>query len=261
MLKEYLSTLANKFRNILGTTDKINAQDFEGKIEEVLDKGKQDAYDIFWDSAELNPANGSVSYYYTFAGKLWNDTTFIPKYNIVGKGNIEGTFMRSFITDLKAILERENKIMDFSGNNYVQAVFRQSQITHIPALDFSGSVNLQTLFYNCTNLHTIDELDIGKNVTYIYQLFNGCSALENVVFKGELKCNGVILTNSTKLSKASIESLINILSTSTSGLTVTLSSASVKKAFETSSGANDGNESDEWKNLIATKSNWTITLA
>lgn len=293
MLKEYLSNLANRFREILGTTEPINAQDFEGEIENVFSKGhstgliigrqegynsgyeqgkaegvtegieqgKQAAYDEFWDSAELNPDNGTVTYNYTFAGKLWNDFTFKPKYNIVGVGNIEGTFMNSYITDLKAILERENKTMDFSGNNYISNLFRTSTVTHLPAIKFTNAVNLQHIFNGSKYLHTIDELNIGKNVTYIYQMFNNCSALENVDFKGVLKCNGMILTSSTKLSKASIESLINILSTSTSGLTVTLSSTSVKKAFETSSGANDGNTSDEWKNLIATKSNWTIALA
>ena len=39
MLKEYLSTLANKFREILGETDKINAQDFAVKIDEVFNEG------------------------------------------------------------------------------------------------------------------------------------------------------------------------------------------------------------------------------
>lgn len=39
MLKEYLSTLANKFRSVLGTTEKINAQDFPDKVTEVYEKG------------------------------------------------------------------------------------------------------------------------------------------------------------------------------------------------------------------------------
>lgn len=264
-------SIAEKLATIAENEQRVYNKGFEdgkaegGNTEEAYNKGvadgKQAEYNSFWDSAELNPANGTVSYYYTFAGKLWNDTTFIPKYNIVGKGNIEGTFMRSYITDLKAILQRENKTMDFSGNNYITGLFRQSNITHIPALKFTEALNFQHLFNGCANLHTIDELDIGEKATYIYQMFNGCSALENVIFKGTLQCNGLTLNNSTKLSKASIESLINCLSASTSGLSVTLSSASVKKAFETSSGANDGNTSDEWKNLIATKSNWTITLS
>ena len=234
---------------------------YNSGLEYGIEQGKQAAYDEFWDSAALNPSNGKVTYYYTFAGKLWNDLTFKPKYNIVGVENIEGTFMNSYITDLKAILERENKTMDFSGNNYISNMFRNSTITHLPSINFSSALNLQYIFNGCNQLHTIDEFDMGNKITYIYHIFNNCTVLENIIFKGELKCNGLHLTQSTKLSKASIESLINILSTSTSGLTVTLSSAAVKKAFETSTDANDGNTSDEWKSLIATKANWTITLA
>lgn len=39
MLREYLSNLANRFRIILGTTEPINAQNFEGEIENVFAKG------------------------------------------------------------------------------------------------------------------------------------------------------------------------------------------------------------------------------
>ena len=39
MLKEYLSTLANAFREVLGTTKKINAQNFKSEIYSVFTKG------------------------------------------------------------------------------------------------------------------------------------------------------------------------------------------------------------------------------
>jgi hypothetical protein len=55
---------------------------------------------------------------------------------------------------------------------------------------------------------------------------------------------------SPKLSKASIESIINALSSTTSGLTVTISKTAKEAAFT----------SAEWSALIATKSNWTISL-
>lgn len=46
MLKEYLSTLANKLRSVLETTEKINAQNFVDKIQEVYSKGQSYGYDI-----------------------------------------------------------------------------------------------------------------------------------------------------------------------------------------------------------------------
>ena len=44
MLKEYLSTIANAIRSKLGSTAKINAQNFAEKIGEVYDKGFADGY-------------------------------------------------------------------------------------------------------------------------------------------------------------------------------------------------------------------------
>lgn len=268
MLREYLSNLANQFRRILGTKEIINAQDFADKINEVkiygwsegkqegynegleygIGQGKQAAYDAFWDSAELNPDNGTVTYNYTFAGKLWNDLTFKPKYNIVGVGNIEGTFMNSFITDLKTILKRENKTMDFSGNNYISNLFRNSTITHMPAINFTSAVNLQYIFNGCSNLHTIDEFNIGEKVTYFYQLFNGCSALENVIFKGVLNANGFGVNSSPKLTKDSILSLLAILKdNSTTGTknTVTLGATNLAKLTDA-------------EKAIATQKGWTL---
>jgi hypothetical protein len=63
-----------------------------------------------------------------------------------------------------------------------------------------------------------------------------------------------------KLSKASIKSIMDVLSSTTSGLTITLSGAAVDKAFETAEGANDGRESSEWITLSTAK-NWYVTLA
>jgi hypothetical protein len=83
--------------------------------------------------------------------------------------------------------------------------------------------------------------------------------LENIRVRGRI----VKSTNfqwSTKLSKDSIISIINALSTTTSGLSITLSKVAVNKAFETSEGANDGSTSAEWLNLIATRPNVSFNL-
>lgn len=45
MLKEFLSNLANAFREKLGTTDKINAQDFSNKVAEVYKAGQKSMVD------------------------------------------------------------------------------------------------------------------------------------------------------------------------------------------------------------------------
>ena len=83
--------------------------------------------------------------------------------------------------------------------------------------------------------------------------------LENIIFEGEIG-KEIDIQHSHKLTKASITSIINALSSTTSGLSVTLSKTAVNTAFETSTGANNGSISTEWSALVATKTNWTINL-
>jgi hypothetical protein len=138
-------------------------------------------------------------------------------------------------------------------------------VIRFPVIDFSSAHEYANsaayVFYGCT-VETIDKIVVNEQTAFTSaSSFTGCTNLKNVVFEGTLGQNGLNLQWSSKLSKASIESIINALSSTTSGLSVTLSKEAVQKAFETSEGANDGNTSDEWLNLIATKNNWTITLA
>ena len=91
--------------------------------------------------------------------------------------------------------------------------------------------------------------------------FPSVPALENVTMEGQITKSGLNMKSCTKLSKASIENIIGCLSTDSTGQSITLSQTAVKKAFETSAGANDGNTSTEWTTLANSRSNWTISLA
>lgn len=201
--------------------------------------GYQEYYDTIWDysGVNTNPDKGAVNYDYFFAGGLWNDTTFNPKYDIKPTSqNVTGIFHNSRITDLKAILEARGKEMYFlaDGNTskckYLYTLFAGSTITHIPALKFHAR-NFEQVFKNCKNLHTIDEFDMGVNGEYVYQVFEGCTALQNVVFKGVLKCNNMNVS-ACPLTKESLLSLLNILKdNSTTGTknTVTLGATNLAK--------------------------------
>ena len=115
------------------------------------------------------------------------------------------------------------------------------------------------MFNGCSKLTTIPQLDTS-NGTNFGNMFYGCSALTNLTIAGSINTSGMNLKSATKLSKASITSVVNALSASASGKSITFSKTAIDSAFETSSGAADGSTSDEWLNLIATKSNWTISL-
>lgn len=88
-------------------------------------------------------------------------------------------------------------------------------------------------------------------------MFDYCRTLTNLTIEGTIGQNG-FNASWAPLSKASLTSVVNALSSTTTGLTVTVRASAVKKAFETSEGANDGMSSEEWLTLVATKPNWTI---
>ena len=113
-LSDFLKSLANKFRSHLGTTAKINPQDFEKKVDEVFDAGsslgynegwlsgvndgKQEEHDTFWDTFQKNGSRRNYSYAF-FDG--WTNANFAPKYDIIaelgysiymfGQSNISGS--------------------------------------------------------------------------------------------------------------------------------------------------------------------------
>ena len=145
------------------------------------------------------------------------------------------------------------------GTNFYTMFYGCSGLTTIPQLDTSNGTNFGGMFNGCSGLTTIPQLDTSKG-TGFGNMFYGCSALTNLTIAGSINTSGMNLKSATKLSKASITSVVNALSASASGKSITFSKTAIDSAFETSSGAADGSTSDEWLNLIATKSNWTISL-
>jgi len=119
---------------------------------------------------------------------------------------------------------------------------------------------LNSVCRNCTSLVRVQKITAFPAAVW-KNSFDNCTELVDITFDGTIGADGLDVHWSTKLNKASITSVINALSADTTGFSVALSLVAVKKAFETSEGANDGNASDEWTALVATKPNWTISLA
>ena len=109
-------------------------------------------------------------------------------------------------------------------------------------------------------IRQIPLLRIDENTTFS-NTFRDCTKLKDVIMEGTIGQNGFDTHWSTAVSKASIKNIIECLSTTATGLTVTLSKTAVDKAFETSTNAVNGSTSNEWVALIATRNNWTISLA
>ena len=130
-------------------------------------------------------------------------------------------------------------------------------------IDFSIFTDWRYFSYYNNRNTLVEKLKYSdtSNGTNFGNMFNGCSRLTNLTITGSINVSGMDLKAATKLSKASITSVVSALSASASGKSITFSKTAIGSAFETSSGAADGSASDEWLNLIATKSNWIISLS
>lgn len=235
--------------DIIVKNEQIN--NLEQDVEEAFDRGKQTEYDEFWENALL-----STSAIARFAGNSWNDKTFNPPYPIYLNGNCNYLF---YVNNCTTLLGKVEKIAPTNA----MYMFQFSKIQHITVIDLSNlgaGTALLTSAFSSNKIVTIALLISSATIMWRNDTFQNATALENVIFEGVIGQNGLNLQWSTKLSKASITSIINCLSTTTSGLTVTLSKVAVNKAFGTSEGANDGTTSAEWTTLIGTRSNWTISL-
>ena len=211
--------------------------------------GRQSQYDEFWD--DFMDKGNRTQLQYAFA--FWTDDIFYPKYDIKAV-NAVGIFNGCKIVNLKQRLIDCGVVIDVSGATNLTNLFAYSQsLTRIPTIDARNATIMGSIFYNNQKLVEVEKIILSDsgNTTFV-DSFRQCYALESITFEGIIG-NAINLQWSTKLSKASIISIINALSTTTSGLTTTFSKTAVETAF-------DSTTSQEWLDLIATKSNWTISL-
>ena len=147
--------------------------------------------------------------------------------------------------DFSSILSTGNDI--YAYRRSVFAYCRNLKV--VPDLNMRAIGGIEEWFQYCYALHTIELLRVNTETIYT-NTFTRCDALVNLTIDGVIGQNGFNVKDSTKLSKASITSIINALSTETTGLSVTISKTAKEAAFT----------DDEWATLEATKPNWTISL-
>lgn len=260
-LTDFLTSLATKLRSKLGISNKINPQDFENKIDDVYNAGKQAEYDAFWDSFQ---ANGTRAYYqFAFADSEYSifwSKGFDPKYTIriqpqIGSKEMFNGFgyAGTMPIDFVNFMQEHNITFyctihtELPSPDYIPLstnTFYKTKITHLPKLYvYTGSSYSLAENYS---LVTIDELRFSENVSYTNYMFNGDSNLTNVVFTGVVN-SALSLTDATKLTHDSIISLINALKdlSQTRKKTLSLGKTNLAKL------------SDEEK-AIATAKNWTL---
>lgn len=185
----------------------------------VYDAGAKSEYDRFWDAFQAK--GEGINYYYAFAYGKFDDENYNPKYPITTSGGV-------------------------STSRYL---FYQSKgITDTKMPIYANGNDCHYMFSNCTGLVTIRELSVLEKQTFT-ETFNWCSKLQNLTITGTIG-NSLSLSHSP-LTKNSILSVFNALSTTVTGKTITFKQTAVEAAFTT----------EEWEALKATKTNWTYALA
>lgn len=184
--------------------------------------------DAFWDAIQDN--GNRLAYPYIFLN--WTDEFYNPKYPIVCNGS----------SSYKGV----------NGTYAAWGAFANSSITDTKVPITLTKTRADNVFDSCINLRIIRSLTVN-NLERFSNTFRKCGALEELNLYGTVDINGFDLQHSIKLNKESIESVIGCLSTTTSGLTVTLSKTAVESAFGSITAT-------EWVNLKNSRSNWTISL-
>lgn len=206
----------------------------------------------FWD----NILSGT-NWQYKFCGSSWNDKTFYPPQDLICGQYANQLFYLCGITDLAGRLRECGVKLDLSKASVrVDNMFNYAtKLTTVPYLDVracSKNGVLSCMFMDCHSLKTIEGIhlkedgsqDLGGSNTFIR-----CHVLENVTFYGSIG-SSLDFQSCAKLTKASIENIVEHLSDTASGQTLTMSKTARRNAFT----------DDEWNTLIATKPNWTFSV-
>jgi hypothetical protein len=225
---------------------------FELIADAVYEVGKQDG-DLAYFNMLTN--NGKRTQYYgAFAMADFSGYTFpyLIQPTEYGCGRI---FWNYPGTSLPGNIDFTKIVEDSNGyyQNFMYAINVKEIVFNAPA----PKAYVQTFDY-CAKMERLIGVNVAETTTFNRGFLN-CYALRELTMFGTL--GQTVSFAQSPLNKASIENIIDILSSTASGKTLTLKLSAVQKAFETSEGANDGNTSEEWMTLAASKSNWTITLS
>lgn len=228
-------------------------------VHKVYEAGKQAGTDEFWGAYQGYGNRADCRY--MFSGTYWNSYTFKPQHKI---RPIDGSYMFyicGYNADLAQVLDDLGVSLDLSRCTAYNAMFYSSKFTRLPKILDKFTSNAISIFNGCTNLATIDEIELEKDITndsHYRDAFTGCTALENIRFTGEGKLAANISFEScTKLTKESLISINNALSPTVIGKAVTYSKAAVNAAFGVDvDSETGGQENPEFLAWLSERPDW-----
>lgn len=228
-----------------------------GNEQRVYNAGKKAEHDAFWDAFQQNGERRLYSRGFNNNSACWTNANFKPKYDIICEGDASMCFYAweklPEDVDLGAILKAQGITVDTSkATNMTNFMaYGYSIIGELPAISFeSAGANTVSAFHG-VRVTSIEKLIVTEQTDF-RNMFIYCGMLEEIRFEGTIANGNLDLSSSKNLSAESLESIVNALSSETSGLSVVLPSTA-----ETTYNAKYG--SGAWAALLATKSNWIFS--
>ncbi len=191
-----------------------------------FDRGRDYEQQEFWNVFQQNGAR--QNYEHGFAGKGWYNENLKPKYDIT-PSYASNMFLN---TEYKGDLRDLPVKLDFSKSSSMSNLLGYAYgITGIGVVDTRMTANPLAIFTYARALQTVEKLILKSDGSQsLNNAFTQCYELRDIVIEGTIG-QTVDFQHSTKLSKASITSIINALSSSVSGKSVSLSKDAVIEAF------------------------------
>lgn len=211
-----------------------------------IEQGKQAGEDAMWDLVQNYGNRTDYRYFIFYSGFTHLDPKWAAKPiyadSIMGNNDkLETVNWEKF--DLTATSTLYNAF---------GFCYRLTEVDTDLCLVNGTATALNSIFRNCYALQRVKKITAYPEAVW-KQSFDNCTALTHIIFDGTIGANGLNLQWSTKLDKESIDSIINALSDTTMGLSITLS----KTAVDAISAAEKEDYGDYLSGL---KPNWTINL-
>lgn len=220
----------------------------ETLYEKAVEEGKEEQDKAWWDAITANNTRTIFSYGFSYVDFSRVDG-FNPPYQIKPVG-----YSTHMFNAVKGIDKITAAALDLSQCTSLASFFDRSGVREIELIDSRSATTIAGIFNENSTTTTVGKfiLKSDGSQTISNASFYSAYGLTNIIFEGVFGQNAWF-NYCGKLTKASITSIVNALSPTASGKTLTLSSNAVKNAFGSTTAA-------EWTALIATKSNWTISL-
>ena len=232
-------SIADKLSTIAENEQKVYDAGFEaGKSQ----GGVSDFWDIVLQKGNRNDLR--CAFY------MWDIDYIRPPYKLTPTNQFSGYMTFSDCKNLKKV---EKAYFDFSKKATGTNTNASWQYT------FSGCYNLKVIedigltpqysylytFRNCQQLETIEKLGCDAN-TGFSSPFTNCYALKNITIDGTIGKNGFNISAATKLSKASILSILNACNIDVigKGISITLPKMCIDGATDTETLMSENGDSE-----------------